>query len=341
MNKTYKEPKNTKVGQRIGKLDIIKFDHSVKYNHYWNCKCVCGNLVTKNDQFLRNHGEDSSCGCDTIIDNSKFHTGKYHGRRNTPEYRSFRAMLRRVKYSKHYIDRGITVCDRWLDGGFAVFFSDMGEPPSIKHTIDRIDNDGNYEPSNCKWASPEEQQTNTSVTKRYEYNGKILTIKEWAIETEIPYRVIKSRLLQHKMSFEKAITKPYQMRSNRKNDLRFLECLEYKHCHNKKWVLQLFNNTKMKAVPSAFHMIVNSKKFEYDQLLIDNGKFFYNNNGVINQIGTVDDDYAFTFSLENDYFTVSHNGNIRKFDFIPSSFILFSSIMKDIGYRGMYKTTNS
>lgn len=93
-----------------------------------------------------------------------------HGQSRTGLYRIWGGMIDRCThtgrpYSKHYVDRGIAVCSRWRNGeggltGFECFAHDMGQRPSPDHSIDRIDNDGNYEPSNCRWATRSQQQRN-------------------------------------------------------------------------------------------------------------------------------------------------------------------------------------
>jgi len=100
-------------------------------------------------------------------------------------YSTYRSMLHRCYYSKHasypkYKSMGIVVCDRWLGKyGFDNFLKDMGERPDGK-TLDRIDNNGNYEPSNCRWATIKEQANNKRSNTLYEINGVVRTISQWA-----------------------------------------------------------------------------------------------------------------------------------------------------------------
>lgn len=116
-----------------------------------------------------------------------------HGMSGTPEYRSwldlrFRCRNPKAKCYHHYGGRGITVCGRWDD--FGNFFDDMGPRPSPKHEIERIDNEGNYEPENCKWATRLEQLNNTRV------NVKIdgISISEWSRRIGVPRETINYRI---------------------------------------------------------------------------------------------------------------------------------------------------
>lgn len=108
-----------------------------------------------------------------------------------------------------YGGRGITVCERWqgLDG-FENFLADMGERPSDRHSIDRIDNDGPYTPKNCRWATGIEQQGNRRITRKLTYQGRTQTIREWATELGVPLYVISTRI-QHGWPVERIITQPY------------------------------------------------------------------------------------------------------------------------------------
>lgn len=93
---------------------------------------------------------------------------------------------------KEWGGRGIVVCDAWRDD-FWQFVKDMGPKPSPKHSIDRINNDGNYEPANCRWATPREQTLNSSHAVMWTFDGKTQCIKDWARELEVPYKLLTKR----------------------------------------------------------------------------------------------------------------------------------------------------
>lgn len=97
-----------------------------------------------------------------------------------------------MKSYQNYGGRGIRVCERWDD--FAVFFADMGPRPSPQHTIERIDNDGDYEPSNCRWATRKEQAQNRRTAVYLESDGLRLSISEWSRRTGMPFNRIWWRL---------------------------------------------------------------------------------------------------------------------------------------------------
>ena len=105
-----------------------------------------------------------------------------------------------------YGGRGIRVCDRWLES-FQAFIDDVGFPPFEKAQLDRIDNDGNYEPNNCRWITEAEQHNNTSRNINITYNGETKTLKQWSESIGINYDTLKKR---YKMgwSVEDMLTKP-------------------------------------------------------------------------------------------------------------------------------------
>jgi hypothetical protein len=129
-------------------------------NMQWLCHCDCGTEQTTEAHLLL-RGTTRSCGC--LHRQMMRETRTTHGDYNSPEYRTWYAMLQRCNNPnrhnyKNYGGRGISVCERWSD--YATFLMDMGRKPSPKHSIERIDNDAGYLPSNCKWATPKEQKAN-------------------------------------------------------------------------------------------------------------------------------------------------------------------------------------
>ncbi len=146
-------------GRKFGLLTVVRLEYQNRYYvPYWFCLCECGGNKTIRGSNLKN-GLTKSCGC------LKFKHKHFKGRKHTPTYNSYYAMLRRCYNTrdpsfKNYGQRGIEVCERWRGkDGFTNFLSDMGEKP-YGLTLERVDNDGNYEPENCKWATWEEQNRN-------------------------------------------------------------------------------------------------------------------------------------------------------------------------------------
>lgn len=119
-----------------------------------------------------------------------------------------RCRNKRQREFNSYGARGITVCDRWQGPeGFANFFADMGPRPSEGHSIDRINNDGNYEPGNCRWATRTEQNNNSRHNRRFTIRGETLTLREWSKRNGICEGTISNRL-KRGWSPERAVTTP-------------------------------------------------------------------------------------------------------------------------------------
>jgi len=146
------------VGNVYGRLMVIEYSHTHKGFAHWRCQCDCGNIAIKLGHHLKN-GNIKGCGqCTLVSKNLK------HGFYGTKEYRAWHNIKRRCydknsRQFKWYGARGISVCDRWLES-FLNFLSDVGMAPSEKHSIARIDNNGNYEPSNVKLSTSKEQNNN-------------------------------------------------------------------------------------------------------------------------------------------------------------------------------------
>lgn len=175
-------------GSRFGLLTAIRRSESRHGATYWECRCECGATVVVAKKSLR-VGHTKSCGCYrrqfTTMRNRE--TSK-HRMSATAEYRIWRNLRQRCenpsdKDFNRYGGRGITVAPEW--SSFEQFFADMGPRPSPAHSIDRINNDGHYSASNCKWATPNEQQNNTRRNLLIEHGGVIKTATEWARELGI------------------------------------------------------------------------------------------------------------------------------------------------------------
>jgi len=163
-------------GKTFGRLTAILISSRIKKRVKWLCRCSCGNEVEVRGSSLTD-GNTASCGC--LIRESMSRVGKSnrtHGMSRTPEYRAWARMIHRcyepadIKYHL-YGGRGITVCERWRYS-FENFLSDMGSKPSHDLSLDRRESDGNYEPSNCRWATDSEQNKNRRPFKRNRAQGE-------------------------------------------------------------------------------------------------------------------------------------------------------------------------
>ena len=178
-------------GRRFGKLIVISetTNRSGSGNLLWLCKCDCGCTKAVISASLRS-GATTSCGCYGNEMLAKYRTkhGKCPRSGRIPEYQIWDAMIQRCTNPNQsqyhdYGGRGIKVCERWMR--FEVFLEDMGYRPSKNHTLDRIDNDGDYEFANCKWRTRDKQSRNRRSNVWIEYNGKKMILEDWANELGI------------------------------------------------------------------------------------------------------------------------------------------------------------
>lgn len=182
-------------GLQFGRLTVIKRAENAKNRHVrWLCKCECGGTTISHSCDLKS-GRAKSCGClnRENLDN------KTHGMTGTRIYRIWQAMKYRCCNKNHtqykdYGGRGIKVCDEWLNSFEAFYEWAVANGYSDNLTIDRIYINGNYEPSNCKWATRKEQANNTRRNHLITYKGKTQTIAQWEIETNISAATIEARL---------------------------------------------------------------------------------------------------------------------------------------------------
>lgn len=196
------------LGQRFGKLTVIGYGHDDRHNQYlWKCRCDCGKELYVHPANAK-MGRVHSCGC---LQREKATT---HGQRYTQLYRTWVDMRRRCRDSKHptyanYGGRGIKVCDEWQS--FEVF-----EQWALSHgytdtlTIDRIDVNGNYEPSNCRWATIQEQSNNKRNNRYVDVFGEHLTITEATRKYGNGLKVdtVIHRIDKYGYTPEKALTDP-------------------------------------------------------------------------------------------------------------------------------------
>ena len=201
-------------GQRFGRLVVVeRAEYYIRANgdraSRWLCRCDCGQTTVVRQTNLKS-GHIMSCGClraeMTIQRNLK------HGKCQTRLYRIWESMKQRCfdADSKNFIrygGRGIKMCDEWTD--FDTFYKwSIENGYSDDLSIDRIDNNGNYEPSNCRWTHAKQQANNRRSSALVTYNGKTQTLHMWADELGIEYKKLWARIHQCKWPLEKAFGTP-------------------------------------------------------------------------------------------------------------------------------------
>lgn len=191
-------------GKTFGYWTVVKRAENTKNGSaQWLCKCECGAERVIRAQALKN-GTTKSCGC------HKNDYNRTHGGKGTRLYECWRHMRYRCENPsnqayEYYGGRGVSVCEEWHDfASFRQWALANGYDDSL--TIDRIDVDGNYEPSNCRWAGSKTQMNNRRNTRHYEMDGKSLTLSEWSRLTGIPSTTIYKRMKMGD-SFEEAVKK--------------------------------------------------------------------------------------------------------------------------------------
>lgn len=182
LNKKYK----SFVGKKYGRLTVVSDKNGV-------CKCVCSCGEEKEiSKYSLTSGDTRSCGCfrEDVLTT--------HGKTHSPEYLAWDNMIGRchrksVRAYYRYGGRGIVVCDSWRQS-FEAFYAYIGDRPSNKHSLDRIDNDGNYEPGNVRWATRSVQDRNKSSNVQLEFNGKTMVASDWAEELGIKPHTLTNRI---------------------------------------------------------------------------------------------------------------------------------------------------
>lgn len=193
---------NDLTGEKHGRLMVLSEHGRRDGRTLWFCRCDCGNTVVVKGNYLSS-GRTRSCGC-LLSDARKKPKHIAHGDSKTKLYKTYLGIHDRcspiAKCAKHYFDKGVRVCDEWQGSEgyqrFKKWSLENGYDPNKKWTemtIDRINNDGNYEPSNCRWTTMKQQANNQSRNVRIEYLGRTQTMKQWCEELNLTYATIKAR----------------------------------------------------------------------------------------------------------------------------------------------------
>jgi hypothetical protein len=192
---------NDLTGRVYGSLCVVEFAHIYHGHAYWLCRCECGSYTIARGSHLK-AGNISSCGCKK--------GNITHGESKTRLYNIWNNMKQRCQNPENteyhrYGGRGISVCAAW--GNYATFRDwalSHGYAPNL--SIDRKDNNGNYEPDNCRWATARQQANNTRQNRLIELDGQSYSVSEWARRLGIKQSTISMRINKYGWSAEKALT---------------------------------------------------------------------------------------------------------------------------------------
>lgn len=193
-------------GSRFGRLVPVEELPRQNGMRVWRLKCDCGTERIALQKAFASGGRMRSCGCASK-------PSVKHGLSTTPEYRHWVNMITRCEYQPatgfdYYGGRGITVCERWRSD-FRNFYADMGPRPSPRHSVDRIDVNGDYEPGNCRWATSSAQARNKRVNRIVAVDGREMTLADAVDRAPVPYNTVLYRL-KRGWHLDDAITRPQQ-----------------------------------------------------------------------------------------------------------------------------------
>lgn len=199
-------------GKKFGRWTVMcRVLNSQSKGYKWVCLCHCG-IVKAVDGCSLRRGQSTSCGCSRAKQKVARASNRNHGLSHLKEYRVWCGMKARCynKSNPRYKDwggKGIGVCDRWRNS-FVNFYADMGDRPSDKHSIDRIDGMSGYSPENCRWATPKEQSENRPFFNHIiEFDGRSQCMAAWAHEFGLHRGLLKDRL-RNGWAIEEALMTP-------------------------------------------------------------------------------------------------------------------------------------
>lgn len=179
------------MGMRFGRLTVIKpLPRDGTGSRKWLCHCKCGSQYIASSGALKRR---LSCGCLRGVASAKAQGRELHGGSESVEFKTWVNMKRRCAESPTYKKMGIKVCPRWR-GSFTTFLADMGRRPDNCTSIDRINNNGDYEPGNCRWATAKMQANNRSNNRYLTLDGETKCAAEWARLAGITRGCLGSRL---------------------------------------------------------------------------------------------------------------------------------------------------
>jgi hypothetical protein len=189
-------------GQAFGRLTVVG-----NVGQAVTCTCVCGK-TTVTMRWRLYDGTCTSCGC--YQQECRSRQTRTHGMSRTPVFRVYMTMIARCHNPKasnyaRYGGRGIVVCDEWRES-FEAFYRDMGDRPSEDHSIEREDNNGPYSRENCRWATRDEQTSNTRRTRRLTFKGRTETLTVWARETGLSVGTLWARVVTLGWPAHRALT---------------------------------------------------------------------------------------------------------------------------------------
>lgn len=210
---------------RFGRLTVEREAAPHKSYRKARCRCDCGTVVDV-FTFSLTGGKTQSCGC-LHSERARIRTAavgkanRKHGKTGTPEYQALRAAIDRCERKEshaynRYGGRGITVCDRWRHS-FEAFYADMGPKPSKRHTLERVNNERGYDPSNCEWRLWEPQNRNRRNTVMVEWRGMTVPLSKIAARAKIDYGNLHRRVFKLGWDLERAIRQPLRVLPKRNN----------------------------------------------------------------------------------------------------------------------------